>query len=164
MAITVNLRYTGKNGSARKFAEEMTASGTVAAIRAEAGNLRYEYYQPLDDPETILLIDSWEDQSAIDAHHATPMMATIAGTNYAFAWMNGETDGTLDLDVLNQCMYDYAGMNIDLQPYTENGVTYDNYLLFLMDYLTYGDLPEMTDEMQANLDIVLADQAAAAGK
>ena len=78
MAITVNLRYTGKNGSARKFAEEMTAGGTVAAIRAEAGNLRYEYYQPLDDPETILLIDSWEDQSAIDAHHATPMMATIA--------------------------------------------------------------------------------------
>ena len=78
MAITVNLRYTGKAGAARKFAEEMTTSGTVAAIRAEAGNLRYEYYQPLDDPETVLLIDSWEDQAAIDAHHASPMMATIA--------------------------------------------------------------------------------------
>ena len=51
MAITVNLRYTGKDGNARKFAEEMTAGGTVAAIRAEAGNLRYEYYQSLDDPE-----------------------------------------------------------------------------------------------------------------
>ena len=58
MAITVNLRYTGKNGAARHFAEEMTASGTVAAIRAEAGNLRYEYYQSLDDPETVLLIPS----------------------------------------------------------------------------------------------------------
>ena len=78
MAITVNLRYTGKDGVARKFAEEMTTSGTVAAIRAEAGNLRYEYYQPLDDPETILLIDSWEDQAATDAHHTSPMMATIA--------------------------------------------------------------------------------------
>ena len=78
MAIIVNLRYTGKNGNARKFAEEMTASGTLAAIRAEAGNLRYEYYQPLDDPETILLIDSWESQEAIDIHHASPMMATIA--------------------------------------------------------------------------------------
>ena len=76
--ITVNLRYTGKDGAARKYAEEMTTSGTVAAIRAEDGNLRYEYYQPLDDPETILLIDSWEDQAAIDAHHASPMMATIA--------------------------------------------------------------------------------------
>ena len=78
MAITVNLRYTGKDGAARKFAEEMTTNGTVAAIRAEAGNLRYEYYQSLDNPETVLLLDSWEDQAAIDVHHASPMMATIA--------------------------------------------------------------------------------------
>ncbi len=76
--ITVNIRYTGTNGSARAFADEMIASGTVAAIRAEEGNVRYEYYAPLDDPETILLIDSWTDQAAIDAHHATPMMKTIA--------------------------------------------------------------------------------------
>ena len=78
MPITVNLRYTGTNGSARAFAEEMISSGTVDAIRAEEGNLRYEYYQSLDDPETILLIDSWAGQEAIDAHHASPMMATIA--------------------------------------------------------------------------------------
>ena len=78
MAITVNLRYTGKDGNARKFAEEMISSGTVDAIRAEPGNLRYEYYQPLDDPETILLIDSWRDQAAVDAHHESPMMAVIA--------------------------------------------------------------------------------------
>ena len=78
MSITVNLRYTGSNGSARAFAEEMIASGTVDAIRAEEGNLRYEYYQSLDDPETILLVDSWANQEAIDAHHASPMMATIA--------------------------------------------------------------------------------------
>ena len=78
MAITVNLRYTGTDGNARKFAEEMISSGTVDAIRAEEGSLRYEYYQSLDDPETILLIDSWANQKAIDAHHATPMMATIA--------------------------------------------------------------------------------------
>ncbi len=77
MAITVNLYYTGKNGSARQFVEEMISSGIVAAIRAESGNLRYEYFQPLDDPETILLIDSWTDQTAIDAHHASAMMARL---------------------------------------------------------------------------------------
>lgn len=37
--ITVNLRYTGTNGNARKFAEEMISSGTVDKIRAEEGNL-----------------------------------------------------------------------------------------------------------------------------
>ena len=78
MSITVNLRYTGVDGNAKKFAEEMLSSGTVDAIRAEKGNLRYEYFQSLDDPETILLIDGWADQEAIDAHHATPMMNTIA--------------------------------------------------------------------------------------
>ena len=78
MSITVNLRYTGTDGNARKFAEEMVSSGTVDAIRAEEGNLRYEYYQSMDDPETILLIDSWANQEAIDKHHATSMMDTIA--------------------------------------------------------------------------------------
>ena len=76
--ITVNLYYTGKNGAARKFAEEMEASGIADAIRAGDGNLRYQYFQPLDDPETVLLIDSWKDQAAIEAHHASPMMAQLA--------------------------------------------------------------------------------------
>ena len=78
MALTVHLYYTGKNGAARKFAEEMISTGTVADIRAEDGNLRYEYYLPVEDPETVLLIDSWRDQEALDAHHASPMMAAIA--------------------------------------------------------------------------------------
>lgn len=78
MAITVNLRYTGVNGNALKFVREMMESGTVELIRNEKGNLKYEYFQSLEDPETILLIDSWEDQEVIDLHHASPMMKTLA--------------------------------------------------------------------------------------
>lgn len=76
--ITMNLYYTGTDGNARKFVEEMESSGTAAAIRAEEGNLRYDYFFSAADPETVLLIDSWTGQEAIDAHHATPMMETIA--------------------------------------------------------------------------------------
>ena len=76
--ITVNLYYRGTNGNAGAFAEEMEASGIAENIRKEPGNLRYQYFRPLDDPETILLIDSWTDQAAIDAHHASPMMAQLA--------------------------------------------------------------------------------------
>ena len=76
--ITINIRYKGKCGNASKFAKEMASTGTVKAVRAEPGNLRYEYYQSLEDPDTILLIDSWQDQAAIDAHHSSPMMAAIA--------------------------------------------------------------------------------------
>lgn len=77
MAITVHLYYTGKNGSAVKFAKEMIASGTVEKIKSEEGNLKYEYFTQLNDPETVLLIDSWASQEAIDLHHASPMMKTI---------------------------------------------------------------------------------------
>ena len=76
--ITVNIYYTGKDGNARRFAKEMISSGTVDKIRAENGNYRYEYFYPIDDQETVLLIDSWRDQEAIDAHHASPMMDSIA--------------------------------------------------------------------------------------
>ena len=41
MAITVNIYYSGMNGNAKKFAEEMVSSGIVSDIRAEDGNLRY---------------------------------------------------------------------------------------------------------------------------
>lgn len=78
MSIVMNLYYTGENGNARKFAEEMERSGTAALIRQESGNERYAYFFPMDDPETVLLIDIWKDQASIDAHHATPMMAEIA--------------------------------------------------------------------------------------
>lgn len=78
MSIVMNLYYTGQNGAARRFAEEMESGGTADLIRAEEGSERYAYFYPADDPETVLLIDIWRDQHAIDLHHASPMMATIA--------------------------------------------------------------------------------------
>ena len=77
MAITVNIYYKGVKGNAKKFAEEMISSGVVDDIRAEDGNIRYEYFFPLADEETVLLIDSWKDQRSIDIHHASPMMGKI---------------------------------------------------------------------------------------
>ena len=76
--ITINIYYTGKNNNAREFAEEMEQSGTVAAIRKEAGNKRYEYFYPKNNEQTVLLIDTWENQEALDKHHASPMMNKIA--------------------------------------------------------------------------------------
>ena len=77
MSITVNIYYSGENGSARKFAEEMISSGIVDEIRAEKGNLRYEYFYRLNDDTTVLLIDSWESQQALDIHHNSPVMHKI---------------------------------------------------------------------------------------
>lgn len=78
MSITVNIYYTGKDDNAKKFAEEMVSSGLVDAVRAEEGNERYSYFFPMDDPQTVLLIDRWRDQAALDIHHKTEMMQKIA--------------------------------------------------------------------------------------
>lgn len=85
MSFTVNIYYTGKNGSAKEFAREMTESGLVNKIRAEEGNERYEYFFPLDDPETVLLIDRWCDRQALDAHHKSEMMEEIAALRKKYA-------------------------------------------------------------------------------
>lgn len=76
--ITIHIFYTGREGSARAFAQEMTESGLVDRIRAEEGNLGYAYYYPAEDPETVLLIDRWRSQEVIDAHHKSEMMTAIA--------------------------------------------------------------------------------------
>ncbi len=37
MSLLIHIFYTGKNGNAKKFAEEMVTSGTVERIRAQEG-------------------------------------------------------------------------------------------------------------------------------
>ena len=44
----------------RKKESEMA----VQKIREEQGNIRYEYFYPVEDEETVLLIDCWENQEA----------------------------------------------------------------------------------------------------
>lgn len=78
MSLTINIYYTGKNGSAKEFAKEMILKGIVDQVRNEKGNKRYEYFYPEGDPETVLLIDCWENQEALDLHHKSPMMKQIA--------------------------------------------------------------------------------------
>lgn len=78
MNLTINIYYTGKNGSAKEFVNEMISTGIVDQVHHEKGNKRYEYFFPENDPETVLLIDCWENQEALDLHHKSPMMEQIA--------------------------------------------------------------------------------------
>lgn len=78
MSLIINIYYKGENGNAKKFAEEMVARGIVDRVRKEEGNLRYEYFFPMEDSETVMLIDKWKDEEALDIHHKSPMMKEIA--------------------------------------------------------------------------------------
>lgn len=74
--ITVLILYKGKG--AKDFVKEMISSGLVSEIRTEKGNIRYEYFFPCEEEEAALLVDSWENQEALDCHHALPLMGKIA--------------------------------------------------------------------------------------
>lgn len=39
--------------------------------------LKYEYFFPLDNPETVLLIDGWENKEALCIHHKSEMMQNL---------------------------------------------------------------------------------------
>ena len=36
-----------------------------------------EYFFPMDDSKTVLLIDKWKNEEALDIHHKSPMMKEI---------------------------------------------------------------------------------------
>lgn len=75
--LTILIRYKGSNGSAKRFVEEMISSGIVEQIRKEEGNLRYEYFFPLSEDDSVLLVDSWTNQEALDKHHNSSLMEKI---------------------------------------------------------------------------------------
>ncbi len=78
MSIAINIYYKGENGNAKKFAHKMVSSGIADRVRREVGNLKYEYFFPMDDKETVLLIDRWKNEEALDIHHKSEMMKEIA--------------------------------------------------------------------------------------
>lgn len=77
MSIVMNLYYTGEKDSAIKFALEMESSKTADLIRRSKGNLRYEYFVSVNDENTVLLIDEWQNQDALDRHHSSDVMEKI---------------------------------------------------------------------------------------
>ena len=54
--------------------------------------------------------------------------------------MDGKTNGKMDDKVLKKLMEDYCGVKVEFAKLTDNGVTYNNLLLYLMDFITYSRL------------------------
>lgn len=73
--LTINIYYKGED--ALDFMKEMESSGIADAIRAKDGCLRYDYFIPVNDDKTVLLIDSWKNQEALDEHHKSDLMPKI---------------------------------------------------------------------------------------
>ena len=65
---------------------------------------------------------------------------TVATTEYAFLWMNGEVD-KCDMQTVQDLIADYCQTSVTLMPYEDpaTGQKYDNYLVYLQGFLNFGE-------------------------
>lgn len=75
--IVLNVMYKCKPGMRDEFLEMIYAEGIDAACRAEEGNLKYDYYTPVDGSDDLLLVEQWRDADALAAHGRQPHYARL---------------------------------------------------------------------------------------
>lgn len=66
---------TVKVRSETRAEAQRAAAKMVAATRQEAGCRSYGFYPHLDDPDTLLVFEVWDDEAALARHFQTPHMA-----------------------------------------------------------------------------------------
>ena len=75
--IVLNVTYRCKPGMREEFLEMIMTEGIDAASRAEEGNVRYDYYIPVDGSDDLLLLEKWKDADALAAHRGEPHFARL---------------------------------------------------------------------------------------
>jgi len=75
--IVLNVTYKCKPDMRDEFLEVIYTEGIDVASRAEEGNLKYDYYTPVDGSDEILLVEKWIDAQALEAHARQPHFARL---------------------------------------------------------------------------------------
>lgn len=75
--IVLNVTYKCKPDLREEFLEAIQREGIDEASRAEAGNLKYDYYLPFDGDDELLLVEKWRDEAALMAHAEQPHYARL---------------------------------------------------------------------------------------
>ena len=68
----LNVTYKCKAGKREKFLETIKAEGLDAASRAEAGNIKYDFYFAEADSDELFLFEKWRDEESVKSHNAEP--------------------------------------------------------------------------------------------
>lgn len=74
--LILHVTYTLKADESHEFIAELE-QGSAPAVRAEDGNICYDYFIPAGNDRHVLLIEKWRDEAALSAHMQTPTMELI---------------------------------------------------------------------------------------
>ena len=77
MAFILNVTYTMKPGLRAEFLREVSEHGIQKAVLAEEGCLQYQYFEAVDEPDKLLLVERWADHQAQQVHLRQPHMDLV---------------------------------------------------------------------------------------
>lgn len=75
--LTWLVTYHCKSGQRDAFRKAIAELGVRNVSKGERGNLKYDYYLSEDDPDALLLVESWTDGASQAAHTWTDTFAKL---------------------------------------------------------------------------------------
>ena len=75
--IVINVTYKCKPGMREEFLRTITTEGIDQSSRAEAGNIKYDYYIPTGDDDELFLLEKWRDAEALAEHGSQPHLTRL---------------------------------------------------------------------------------------
>ena len=74
---TIYVKFTCLPEKRAAFIQKVKETGILAAIRAEDGCIRYDYYLSEKDPNELLLLEQWQTREHQQIHIGQPHMAQL---------------------------------------------------------------------------------------
>ena len=82
--LTLFVTYTAKPGMRGAFMDALRHAGIHAAVNAEDGCLKYDYYLDAQDENKVLLVERWESKEKQQIHLTQPHMAAMKEIKAAY--------------------------------------------------------------------------------
>lgn len=76
--------YRCKDGQRDAFVEALKREKIADNSRVEPGNMQYDYFIPVDDANTVLLLEKWESDEAQRIHTTTDNFKKLGEIKSAF--------------------------------------------------------------------------------
>lgn len=75
--LTWNVTYHCKPGQRESFYRAISDLGVRANSIQEAGNVKYDYFFSAQDPDALLLVETWTEPALQEAHCQTELFARL---------------------------------------------------------------------------------------
>ena len=75
--LTWNVTYHCKPGKREAFFKASSELGVRGNSNREEGNLKYDYFFDAQDPDALLLVESWTEPALQQAHCQTEIFARL---------------------------------------------------------------------------------------